>query len=115
MHQQTAVHLQWPLSPFAPSAVRAAHSLQNGVVLREGDLVSLNGVTGEVIRGAQPVKKPAMAGDLSTFMQWVDAKRRMRVLTNAGAGHSTACCCGACTCIFFHLLSCKASQDQEQH
>jgi hypothetical protein len=58
--------------------------LQNGVVLKEGDFVSLNGVTGEVIKGAQPVKKPAMTGDLGTFMKWVDAKRRLRVLTNAG-------------------------------
>ncbi|KAF6253488.1 pyruvate phosphate dikinase [Scenedesmus sp. NREL 46B-D3] len=55
----------------------------NGVVLKEGDYVSLNGVTGEVVRGAQPVKKPALTGDLGTFMKWVDAKRRMRVLTNA--------------------------------
>jgi pyruvate,orthophosphate dikinase len=61
-------------------------SLQNGVVLKEGDFVSLNGVTGEVIKGAQPVKKPAMTGDLGTFMKWVDAKRRLRVLTNAGGG-----------------------------
>lgn len=57
--------------------------LQNGVVLREGDWVSLNGVTGEVIKGQQPVKKPALTGDLGTFMKWVDAKRRLRVLTNA--------------------------------
>lgn len=55
----------------------------NGAVLREGEWVSLNGVTGEVIKGQQPVKKPAMTGDLGTFMKWVDAKRRMRVLTNA--------------------------------
>jgi pyruvate,orthophosphate dikinase len=54
------------------------------VVLKEGDFVSLNGVTGEVIKGAQPVKKPALTGDLGTFMKWVDAKRRLRVLTNAG-------------------------------
>lgn len=57
--------------------------IQNGAVLHEGEWVSLNGVTGEVIKGQQPVKKPAMTGDLGTFMKWVDAKRRMRVLTNA--------------------------------
>lgn len=45
--------------------------------------MSLNGVTGEVIKGQQPVKKPALTGDLGTFMKWVDAKRRLRVLTNA--------------------------------
>jgi hypothetical protein len=68
--------------------------VQNGVVLKEGDFVSLNGVTGEVIKGAQPVKKPAMTGDLGTFMKWVDAKRRLRVLTNAGEGCSAVAAVG---------------------
>jgi phosphoenolpyruvate synthase/pyruvate phosphate dikinase len=56
---------------------------QNGAVLREGDWVSINGTTGEVIKGQQPVKKPGLTGDLATFMKWVDAKRRLKVLTNA--------------------------------
>eukprot|EP00775_Hariotina_reticulata_P006369 gene6369-6601_t len=54
-----------------------------GALLKEGDWVSINGTTGEVIKGQQPVKKPALTGDLGTFMKWVDAKRRLRVLTNA--------------------------------
>lgn len=45
--------------------------------------MSINGTTGEVIKGAQPVKKPGLTGDLATFMKWVDAKRRLKVLTNA--------------------------------
>ena len=57
--------------------------LQNGAVLKEGDFVSINGTTGEVIKGQQPVKKPGVSGDLATFMKWVDAKRRLKVLTNA--------------------------------
>lgn len=56
---------------------------QSGALLKEGDWVSLNGTTGEVVKGQQPVKKPALTGDLGTFMKWVDAKRRLRVLTNA--------------------------------
>lgn len=56
---------------------------QNGVVLKEGEWVSINGTTGEVVKGKQPVKKPGLTGDLATFMKWVDAKRRLRVLTNA--------------------------------
>ncbi|GFR41424.1 hypothetical protein Agub_g2110 [Astrephomene gubernaculifera] len=52
--------------------------------LREGDWVSLNGTTGEVIRGRQPLKKAEVTGgDLGKFMGWVDAARRLRVLTNA--------------------------------
>lgn len=53
------------------------------VELGEGDWVSINGTTGEVIKGAQPMKKPALSGHIGQFMEWVDARRRMRVLTNA--------------------------------
>jgi pyruvate,orthophosphate dikinase len=53
------------------------------VVLKEGEWVSINGTTGEVIKGQQPVKKPGLTGDLATFMKWVDEKRRLKVLTNA--------------------------------
>lgn len=52
-------------------------------MLKEGDWCSINGTTGEVIKGQQPVKKPGVTGDLATFMKWVDAKRRLKVLTNA--------------------------------
>mmetsp|Transcript_79733 Transcript_79733/g.162197 ORF Transcript_79733/g.162197 Transcript_79733/m.162197 type:complete len:789 (+) Transcript_79733:1-2367(+) len=50
---------------------------------KEGDWVSLNGTTGEIIKGKQPVKEPEMAGDLAEFMGWVDANRRLQVWTNA--------------------------------
>jgi len=50
---------------------------------REGDLVSLNGNTGEVLAGAQLVAPPAITGDLATFMTWVDEARRIDVLANA--------------------------------
>ncbi|KAG2446243.1 hypothetical protein HXX76_000835 [Chlamydomonas incerta] len=53
------------------------------VHLHEGDWVSLNGTTGEVINGAQPLKKAEVTGgDLGKFMAWVDKARRLRVLTN---------------------------------
>jgi len=55
----------------------------NGDVLKEGEWCSINGTTGEVIKGQKTVKKPEISGDLGTFMKWVDAKRRLRVLTNA--------------------------------
>ena len=41
-------------------------------VLREGDWISLNGSTGEVILGKQPMVQPAMSGDLGEFMKWVE-------------------------------------------
>lgn len=55
----------------------------NGDVLKEGDWCSINGTTGEVIKGQKKVKKPELSGDLGAFMKWVDARRRLKVLTNA--------------------------------
>jgi len=53
------------------------------VVLHEGDFISVNGTSGEVIKGEQATKKAAMSGELAQFMKWVDAHRRMEVFTNA--------------------------------
>ncbi|KAL7537444.1 hypothetical protein ACHAWF_005773, partial [Thalassiosira exigua] len=52
-------------------------------VFREGDFVSLNGNTGEVLAGEQLVAPPAIAGDLKTFMDIVDEVRTIDVLANA--------------------------------
>ncbi|MDG2112264.1 MAG: PEP-utilizing enzyme, partial [Actinomycetota bacterium] len=54
-----------------------------GVKLHEGDWVSLNGTTGEVIRGQVELAPPAISGDLDQFMTWVDEFRRLKVLANA--------------------------------
>ena len=54
-----------------------------GVKLHEGDWVSLNGTTGEVIRGQVELAPPAISGDLDKFMTWVDEFRRLKVLANA--------------------------------
>lgn len=53
------------------------------VTLHEGEWISINGTTGEVIKGKQEVAKPAMSGDLGQFMSWVDKHRRLQVWTNA--------------------------------
>ena len=51
-------------------------------VYKEGDWVSLNGSTGEVLSGKQPTKAPELSGNMAVFMDWVDQNRRMGVLTN---------------------------------
>lgn len=53
-------------------------------IIHEADWISLNGSTGEVILGKQPLAPPALSGDLSTFMVWVDEVRQIKVksLTN---------------------------------
>ncbi|XXG83375.1 hypothetical protein AAC387_Pa10g1144 [Persea americana] len=52
-------------------------------VLREGEWLSLNGSTGEVILGKQPLSPPALSGGLGTFMSWVDQARHLKVMANA--------------------------------
>lgn len=54
-----------------------------GLVIKEGDWISLNGSTGEVILGKQPLSPPALSGDLETFMSWADKVRRLKVMANA--------------------------------
>jgi len=64
----------------------ASKSFTNGrVTVNEGDWVSINGTTGEVIQGAQKLVAPELTGDFGTFMAWADEYRTMRVRTNADA------------------------------
>eukprot|EP01023_Acetabularia_acetabulum_P001306 TRINITY_DN1048_c0_g1_i4.p1 TRINITY_DN1048_c0_g1~~TRINITY_DN1048_c0_g1_i4.p1 ORF type:complete len:916 (-),score=255.19 TRINITY_DN1048_c0_g1_i4:1067-3814(-) len=53
------------------------------IEIREGDWISINGMTGEVIMGKQETKPPEISGDLEKFMKWVDQARRLGVLANA--------------------------------
>ena len=57
--------------------------LVGGKVVREGDFISLNGSTGEVILGKAPLMAPAMTGAFGVFMSWADAVRRLKVRANA--------------------------------
>ena len=54
-----------------------------GTVVKEGDIISLNGSTGHVIVGAVPVVEPTLSGDFGTLMEWADSFRKLRVRTNA--------------------------------
>ncbi|MEW4448028.1 pyruvate, phosphate dikinase [Qipengyuania sp. JC766] len=63
---------------------REARTLQIGDRdLAEGDIITLDGGNGQVMAGEVPTLEPEMAGDFATLMEWADAKRRMRVRTNA--------------------------------
>ena len=53
------------------------------VVLKEGDMISLDGTTGQVMKGALPLVLPEMVGDFGEFMGWVDEIRTIKVRANA--------------------------------
>ncbi|KAJ1427246.1 Pyruvate/Phosphoenolpyruvate kinase-like domain superfamily [Sesbania bispinosa] len=52
-------------------------------VIMEGEWLSLNGTTGEVILGKHPLSPPSLSDDLETFMSWADEIRHLKVLANA--------------------------------
>jgi len=68
----------------AVSIDRAARTVRIGTTeLKEGDAITLDGGTGQVMLGIVPTVEPELAGDFGTLMAWADAIRRMKVRTNA--------------------------------
>jgi pyruvate,orthophosphate dikinase len=61
----------------------------NEQTIREGDYLTLNGTTGEVILGKAQLVQAALTGDFGTFMKWVDEYRKMGVRTNADTPHDS--------------------------
>ncbi len=51
--------------------------------LTEGDYITLNGSTGEVIEGSVKLIAPELSGDFATLMEWADEFRKLGVRTNA--------------------------------
>ena len=62
---------------------------RNGVVVKKGDIVTLDGSSGEVMLGAIPTVPPQLTGDFGTLMGWVDNVRTMKVRTNADTPHDS--------------------------
>ncbi len=51
--------------------------------IREGEILTIDGSTGEVMIGEVATIQPEMSGAFSTIMEWADARRRMNVRANA--------------------------------
>ena len=54
-----------------------------GNTIRQGDYVTLDGSTGEVIKGKVPTIAPSLNKDFQELMVWVDQVRQIGVRTNA--------------------------------
>ncbi|MDY5813226.1 MAG: pyruvate, phosphate dikinase [Bacteroides sp.] len=59
----------------------------DGVVLKEGDYLSLNGSTGEVYQGEVQTKAAELSGDFAELMKLADKYTRLQVRTNADTPH----------------------------
>ncbi|MEP9397110.1 pyruvate, phosphate dikinase [Mesorhizobium sp. KR2-14] len=54
-----------------------------GTTFHKGDIVTIDGGTGQVLKGAVPMLQPELSGDFAAIMEWADSIRRMKVRTNA--------------------------------
>ncbi len=52
-------------------------------VIREGDLITIDGSTGRIILGEVKTVKPEISGDFSKIMKWADTFRKLKVRTNS--------------------------------
>ncbi len=63
---------------YAAATVSARTTL-----VRAGELITIDGSTGEVMIGEVPTLQPQLSGDFATLMGWADTIRRMKIRANA--------------------------------
>ena len=54
-----------------------------GLMVNAGDMITIDGTRGEVIKGAVPTVEPSLGGDFQTLMGWADRVRTLKVRANA--------------------------------
>ncbi len=55
----------------------------NNNIIKEGELITIDGSTGRVILGEVKTVKPEFSGDFSKIMSWADTFRKLKVRTNS--------------------------------
>jgi pyruvate,orthophosphate dikinase len=54
-----------------------------GRVVKLGEIITVDGSSGEVLLGAAEMVQPELSGDFAALMEWADKARRMKVRANA--------------------------------
>ena len=54
-----------------------------GETIARGDIITIDGGTGQVFKGRVPMRQPELTGDFGTLMGWADSVRTLMVRTNA--------------------------------
>ncbi|QGZ34010.1 pyruvate, phosphate dikinase [Stappia indica] len=62
---------------------RTATLTVSGRKLSKGDVITIDGTTGQVLVGEVAMLQPEMSGEFARLMEWADVHRRMAVRTNA--------------------------------
>jgi pyruvate,orthophosphate dikinase len=65
----------------------AAKSAAGPVVVKEGDILTIDANSGEVFLGEIPTLSSSLDSDFGTLMEWADSVRRMKIRTNADTPH----------------------------
>ena len=69
----------------------AAKSMKVGEeTVKEGDYISIDGSTGEVMLGKVATKEAEMSEDFRKLMEWADSMRKLEVHTNADTPHDAS-------------------------
>ena len=53
------------------------------ILIKEGDIITIDGGSGKVMKGRVPTVQPEISGYFSTIMKWADQYRKLKVRTNA--------------------------------
>jgi len=59
------------------------------VTVKEGDWITINGTTGEVILGKVKLVEPELSGEFAEILNWADEFRKLGVRTNADTPHDS--------------------------
>ena len=54
-----------------------------GTTMKKGEMLTIDGSTGQVLVGRVPMREPELAGEFATLMQWADGARKLKVRANA--------------------------------
>jgi len=63
--------------------VKAGSMTVQGMTIKEGDKITIDGSSGEVMLGEVDTIEPELSGDFAMIIEWADEVRRMKVRTNA--------------------------------
>jgi len=58
--------------------------------ITRGDIITIDGTSGQVFRGKVAMRQPEMTGDFATLMGWADSIRTLKVRTNADTPNDAA-------------------------
>ena len=61
-----------------------------GEVIARGEIITIDGGTGQVFKGKVAMRQPELTGDFGTLMGWADAIRTLKVRTNADTPEDAA-------------------------